>query len=99
MNAGAGAHPRPNTLRGGRGQDGRYKGKHKNVNAAGKPQGSQAPDGDVLAAFNNKEETRTCFNCGKKGHLEHDCPDIPAATRDYLKKRLSRRENHHKGKR
>ena len=84
---------------GGRGQGGRDKGKHGNGNAAGKQPGHKPLAGDMLAAANDKEETRTCFNCGRKGHLEHDCPDIPANTRDYLKKRLSRRENHRKGKR
>ena len=67
--------------------DSRRPGGQRNSGAGG----GGDPAGNCLA-LKDKQDSRTCFNCGKQGHLEVDCPDHTEEVRSYLRKQKKRRE-------
>ena len=45
----------------------------------------------ILAVKDKPQQNFPCYNCGKEGHVEADCPDLPKNVREYLCKRKKRR--------
>ena len=60
--------------------------------------GGGAGGAPILAVKDKPQQHHTCFNCGKQGHMEVDCPDLPEPVKEYLRKQKKRRDEARKNR-
>ena len=59
--------------------------------SGGRGSGPGAGAGEVVVAAVSADESRTCHECGKKGHLKMNCPQLKPDVRAYLQAQHDKR--------